>query len=139
MQRSLLNLSLVLLLAGLLLGCDSDSNSDSDGDSFDGLWLYDASEDEEEDVFYVNFQGNAVTLYDFLGDEFDDGPDCYLIQSFTIEHIDGNRYEITDEDGESLEVTVRRSGNELSIAFSNFDSGNYTRSNQNVSGLTPEC
>ena len=139
MRKTVLGLCAATFVAMFAVGCDS--NSDADSDSFDGLWAYVTPDDEEdEDVLYVHFNGERVTIYDFRGDEWDGGPDCYTIERGTMERVEDNEYEFTSDAGASFTVTLRRNGNRLTFDYGGgFAIEIYARSNADVDDFEPEC
>lgn len=122
-----------------LQGC-KDSNNTED-DSILGLWQLDSS---EGDVYYVNITTELVTFYDYLGDEYDEGPECYEIITYEILDINGDTYTFEDpfDPETTVEVEVIANGNRLSVSQP-FGSGTVTlefsKSNASIDSFTPEC
>ena len=140
MKTRILGLACAVALSAFVMGCDSNEDDDGGNLSIDGLWSLTTPEGEEEDVQYVLFAGDEGTIFDFMGDEFDEGPDCYVIEPFALERLGNNRFRITPENegGAPLEITVQIDGNEMTV-ISALDTLAFLRSNRSVSELTPEC
>lgn len=57
---------------------------------WDGTVTYD---DGSQDVFYLSITDNGLsTYYDYLGDTFDGGDDCYFIYTETLTYFGNNAY-----------------------------------------------
>ncbi len=123
-----------------LQGC-KDSNSSNDADSVLGLWQLDSS---EGDIYYVNITSEIVTFYDYLGDEYDEGPECYEIVTNEILDQNGDTYTFEDpfDPEATIEVKVTANGNRLTV-LQPFGGGTVTlefsKSNASIDSFTPEC
>lgn len=123
-----------------LQGC-KDSNSSNDAYSVLGLWQLDSS---EGDIYYVNITTEIVTFYDYLGDEYDEGPECYEIVANEILDLDGDTYTFEDpfDPKATIEVEVTANGNRLTVSQP-FGGGTvmleFSKSNTSIDSFTPEC
>lgn len=133
---------LTVALTGLLFiqGC-KDSNNNDENTSVLGLWQLDSN---EGDINYVNITTTAVTSYDYMGDEYDEGPDCYEIDTQEILDVNGSKYTFTDpfNSNDTIEVDVTANGNQLTVVqpFGNIMvTLKFTKSNASINSFTPEC
>ena len=137
LQKFTTILSLILIFG--FGGCKDSNNTEND--SVIGLWQLDSS---EGDVYYVNITTEIVTFYDYLGDEYDEGPECYEIISYEILDVNGDTYTFEDplDPEATIQVEVTVSGNQLTVEQP-FGSGTVTlefsKSNASVGSFTPEC
>jgi len=133
-------LTVTMLSLLVLQGC-KDSNNNDENTSVLGLWQLDSS---EGDINYVNITTTTVTSYDYMGDEFDEGPDCYEIDSQEILDVNGSKYTFTDpfDPNATIEVDVTVNGNQLTV-IQPFGSITVTlkfnKSNASIGSFTPEC
>jgi len=139
-KRFLSTVLAAAVLATFVSGCDSDA--DEGPPSLDGLWSLFSSEGiETDDVLYFHIAGQSATIYDFMGDEYDGGPDCYLIAPLSIEHVGADVYDITSPEnvGFPLQVMIKRNGDEITLSNAQVGTAIYRRSARDVSEFTPEC
>lgn len=119
-----------------------DSSTDSNGNSSpNGLWKLNST---EGDVAYVNITNTQVTFFDYMGDEFDEGEDCYEIELNEVLEINGNTYTFEDpfDPQETLEVEVTVDDDQLTVKMPFGDATvtfNYTKFGGNTNTFTPEC
>lgn len=133
---------ITVALASLLFtqGC-KDSNNNDENTSVLGLWQLDSN---EGDINYINITTTTVTSYDYMGDEFDEGPDCYEIDSQEILDVNGSKYTFTDpfNPNATIEVDVTANDNRLTVVQP-FGSVTVTlqfnKSNASIGSFTPEC
>lgn len=136
--RAILKISIICLI--VLQGC-KDSNNSDENDSVLGLWQLDST---EGDVSYIDVTGETVTTYDYMGDDFDEGPECYEIDTQEILDINGSKYTFTDpfDPQATIEVDVTANGNRLTVVqpFGNITvTLQFSKSNASISSFTPEC
>lgn len=91
--------------------------------------LYDASYEEfgERDVLYVEAAADGTwTEYDYEGDGFDGGGNCYTIADYRVARLEGDRYRIVRADGgeRAREAVLVRVGESLRVTFA--DAGGET-------------
>lgn len=131
-------ISLIALTA--IQGCKESSNND-ENTSVLGLWQLNST---EGDIRYINITGETVTEYDYMGDEFDEGPECYEIHIQDILDINGSKFTFEDpfDPDATIEVDVTANGNQLTV-IQPFGDANVTlqfnKSNASISSFTPEC
>ena len=122
---------LALAAAALLAsqGCDGGGDAarafpagDDPGGAEAVAGLYDASYEEfdEIDVLYVDVAADgAWTEYDYEGDGFDGGENCYAVADYRVEPLQGDRYRIVraDGSGRDREAVLVRAGGFLRVTF----------------------
>ncbi len=130
---------------------DFRSECELDGESISGLWQFSAVDvfDLDADVFYFDIDAEAeeIVIYDFLGDDFDEGEDCYRVLDVDITDVDGDVYTLrfNYEDGttETGQTRLRAEGDVLlstiADAGGNETTERYNRSSESVDEFTPEC
>lgn len=136
-QQAIRWLSKALALALLVAVVGCDSNSDEDEDDINGLW-----QSRGDDVLYIdiNTGDREITVYDYLGDAFDDLADCYVIYTIDILEIDGDMYTLAGEG----EVRFEADGDVLTTTATDLSGGSesivrFDRSDRSASQLRPEC
>ncbi len=123
------------------VSCKDNSSDGFEPESVEGLWKLEST---EGDLNYVNITSTTVTFYDYQGDEFDEGEDCYIIESQEIEEIDGNIYKFEDPEnpGSTIDIEITVDDDRLTVEQP-FGNGtvtvNFTRFSGNVNTFTPEC
>lgn len=141
-MRFSLPMAVVIFLASLLmLQACKDSKNEIEETSVLGLWQLNST---EGDINYVNIGTDIVTFYDYMGDDYDEGPDCYEIESQEILNINGNKYTFEDplNPNGTIEIDVRANGNELTVMQPFGDATitmKFSKSNASISSFTPEC
>ncbi|MDZ7683358.1 MAG: hypothetical protein U5J63_17025 [Fodinibius sp.] len=124
-----------------LTSCKDSSSNSGEETSVEGLWLTDSN---EGDISYVHITNTIVSFYDYQGDDFDQGEDCYIIGREEILEIDGNIYKFADPEnpGKTIDIRLTAQGNKLTVVQP-FGNGSvtvtFTRHNGNISSFTPEC
>lgn len=122
----------------------SCKDNDNDNDSFEeiaGLWQLDS---DEGDILYINITPDEVTSYDYLGDEYDEGEDCYEVEISEILEVDGDTFtiEAPEFEGGQLEATITVVNGKLNIRITFLGeelTDTYTRSNAQTGSFTPVC
>lgn len=133
-------LTVALISLVIIQGC-KDSNNNDENTSVLGLWQLDSN---EGDISYINITTTTVTAYDYMGDEYDEGPDCYEIESQEILDVKGSKYTFEDpfNPNTTIEVEVTANGNRLTVVQP-FGSAmvtlKFSKSNASVNSFTPEC
>lgn len=142
MNHSVKSLLLLSVVCFTFSSCkDNGNNNDDLAGNVEGVWQLDS---DEGDVLYIDISTEAVASYDYMGDSFDEGDDCYEIDISDIVEKDGNIYTITNPEfpGSEFEATLELNGNKLTVSMQ-FMGGNlvevYTKSNAQTSSFTPEC
>lgn len=130
----------LLIALTTIQGCKDSSNND-ENTSVLGLWQLNSI---EGDIRYVNITNETVTEYDFMGDEFDEGPECYEIDVREILDINGSKYTFEDpfDPEATIEVDVTVNGNQLTVVQPFGDATvtlQFSKSNASISSFTPEC
>lgn len=130
----------LLIALTTIQGCKDSSNND-ENTSVLGLWQLSSI---EGDIRYVNITHETVTEYDFMGDEFDEGAECYEIDVQEILDINGSKYTFEDpfDPEATIEVDVTANGNQLTVVQPFGDATitlQFNKSNASISSFTPEC
>lgn len=144
-QSQLKNLLFLVVLISMISSCSDDNNNNDEGEELladiQGLWQLDS---EEGDINYIHVDNRIIYNYDYMGDDFDEGPECYEYSRNEILSIEGD--EVTfmiDDDPEDTEtVTVIVSNNVLSVSqtFAGLQFTQlFNRSNTDVDSFTPIC
>jgi hypothetical protein len=141
-----------LVLCTLLIGCgDDDDNSAAieasstpaggEVKAFDGVWDDTSDSEDGQDISYSVVSGNSYTSYDYMGDSFDEGDDCYEVSNATLEALGGTDYQLDFSDSGfeiSVEVQFIRDGNKLSVT-TEFGTSISTLSNKTEDDFSPIC
>jgi hypothetical protein len=155
MNKTLLSLSIVALTAcGGGNGADK-ANIFGGGGMGNIVGVWDATEnlgdDGIDEVYFAFDKSGLLTFYDYAGDSYDQGANCYWIDIAEVRSLGNNNYEITtlgedaDEEPEEPDVvTITRKGDKLTIDSSNSEDpdqsiNTFTKSTKSVSDFTPEC
>lgn len=126
---------LLPLLAAVLLAVPACDSNDGKTD-IKGLWRVPGT-----DVIYYSIGTNTITIYDYLGDEFDQGPDCYVITTLEIVRRDGTDVTVSSPDfpGIQIVLTMEREGETLSVSSSGSDTETWEKSSLSTASFTPVC
>lgn len=111
-------------------GCDIIGGDDG----MEGIW-----EATGSDEVYLNVTKSLVTSYDYQGDSFDEGDDCYDISSLPVTSRDGDTWTLrVDFFGQPLDVTMVRDGDRLTVTVLG-ETETFRRSSKKASDFTPAC
>lgn len=131
------------ILLGLLIlqGCKDSNNLDDQTASVLGVWKLNSSMGDDQ---HIDISADSVTSYDYMGDSYDEGPDCYEITSEQILGIDGNKYTFADpfDPGSTYIVELTRKDNQLTARHNFGDVAitlSFTKSNASVGSFVPAC
>jgi hypothetical protein len=113
----------LIMLSFSIVGCEDDDDEE-EGGSIIGEWVL----DDPEDVYYTKITADSFTDYDYQGDDFDEGDDCYDIFTYPYT-IDGNEITIDFILFEAT-GTYRVSGDVLTITLSLFGEEGSSRYNR---------
>lgn len=130
------------------MGCkdDSISTEEDNNNSYLGIWEYVGSiyegeqYDNEGDVYYLNIKENKITEYDYMGDSYDEGPDCYEVYETTI-IFDNDVIIIENEELGTVSVKLAIENDKLRLFSAEEESyiSLWKRSDKEVSSFVPEC
>jgi hypothetical protein len=127
---SRIRLLMVLAVGAGMLGCDSGGDDSSD---LFGTW-----ETQGADVQFSVISQSQIVSYDYLGDIFDDGPDCYVVDTTLIQDLSDSSITITDPEIGAVTLAYELDGDVLRvIAFD--ETITMFRSSRTVSSFTPVC
>lgn len=103
--------SFLLLFATLLAVPACDSNDEKT--DIQGLWRVPGI-----DVIYYHIEKNTITIYDYMADDFDQGPDCYIISVLNIVRRDGTEVTVSSPDFPGIQVVmdIERDGETLVVS-----------------------
>lgn len=108
----------------VLAACGGDSGSGSGGETTSlsdiaGLWDLTYEDQGRIDEIYWGFSASgSFTIYDYFGDSFDNGDNCYFILEDIAEivHLGGNSFEIRFGEGiDDILLDASRSGSDLIV------------------------
>lgn len=131
-----------------LMSCKKDSG-DSSGDEFPqemrGVWQEEGWDDGDELGIY--FTSNTMGYWDYMGDEYDQGDDCYINWEFAeLISYEGDNFRMTimdffSEGEEEGTVRIIVDGDILTMSEESDNEyiEEYSRDSRSVSNLTPEC
>lgn len=154
-----------VLLAGLALTGCKDSNDVASGDTFpenmQGVWqsisysetgsdgsTFESSFEEDGDVLGIYFTEDRIGFWDYDGDEFDQGEDCYFADTAAVLiSFEGSTFRVTDLfEGARGEFNINVEGSEMTLTGTDeFDgvtydySETFSRYDKTISQLTPKC
>lgn len=139
-------LAICSLAAVILTGCGSDDNDDGSQAGLElisGVW--DAFDLEgqlvDEGYLYISPNGE-ITSYDYLGDSFDNGDNCYSeFFEGTVSFVSDSLYVFENVDGEERELDIRVTNDILRLSPVDDESlvDEFPRSTLFLSDLSPIC
>lgn len=144
-QSKLKALFTVAVFITFISSCSDNNNNNDTGEELladiQGMWQLDS---EDGDVSYVHVDDRIVSNYDYMGDDFDEGPECYLYTRTEIKTIEGDQVTFIVEDDPQLTVTAKISvkNNILSVSqkLGNIEFTElFNRSNSNSDSFVPFC
>ena len=117
-MKSILKISIILIIIALFFSCEDKEDDKDTGDLAAFKGTYKLSEESwdcggDEDVIYITFtEAGVARMWDYAGDSCDDYDDCYWAEpAEQLAHSSGDVY--TDTDGE--ELTIQKSGDVLTL------------------------
>jgi len=138
MIRSLKNMFLVSLLI-FLSSCSDSGSENATLSSLAGVWDSTTTEDSLVDEYYTVMKiDGTVVDYDYMGDSFDNGPNCYLSDAGTIVDLGNGDFIASYNSGRVLYAHITISGNTL-YATTQYGSGTSVKTNLLESDFTPAC
>lgn len=151
MNINIKSISIVLFTFLIMASCKDDSN-ESGGtfpDNIQGVWQEEGWDDGDELGIY--FTSNEFGYWDYMGDAYDEGEDCYW-NGIVAELIsrDGDNYrmratgEWADEEDEEGIINLKVSGDMLTVTYPDDEEDEdyeeiYSKDSRSVGDLTPEC
>lgn len=125
-----------------LVGCGSDSDSGRNAVLADLIGTWDASStygQEVDEIYTVIKEDGSFIDYDYDGDSYDQGDNCYYRYEAGVLTDQGNGDFLIESNGEPDSVVkVKISGSRLTIS-SSFGSSTSTKINRSESDFTPLC
>jgi hypothetical protein len=134
-----------------LVACNSDDNTTEDTQSaniaqpslaqIDGVWDYTETSQSAVDQIYVSIDSdnNEYIIYDYFGDSFDSGSDCYFKYNEVINDLGFGRFELSN----SSEINNSIAYFQVNISITNnqlvLNDLTYPRSSLTESDFTPLC
>ena len=143
-MKEWIKLGLILTFSmSLLTGCielEEDEDDEEDAD-IAGVWdLTYTDPDDGQDVMYIHISASgSITLYDYYGDELDNGENCYdVIPLGSITRSSENEFTFSWQDSTTTYTSnVEIEGDEAYIT--NFYSNEGVKSTLLTSDFSPEC
>lgn len=108
-----------IVAIAFLSGCGggaSDVTQVTSLSQIEGLWDASTQEDGLRDEAYIDIgQDGKLTIYDYLGDEYDDEADCYIIANLgTLTNNGNGNFQLDSSvDNTSVNVTGKLQNNNL--------------------------
>jgi|AntRauTorcE11897_2_1112592.scaffolds.fasta_scaffold01331_10 hypothetical protein len=145
-RRTFIAITILPLI--FIISCKKDSN-DNSGDEFPqemrSVWQEEGWDDGDELGIY--FTNNTMGSWDYMGDEYDEGDDCYYnwevgeLISYEGSNFRINMSSFFSEESEEATVSITVDGNLLSMSEpgDNDFTEEYSKDNRSVSNLTPKC
>ncbi|MCP4323505.1 MAG: hypothetical protein GY787_16975 [Alteromonadales bacterium] len=134
--------SLFLVACGGNGGSDSSQKSNIDEPSLSdisGIWDESETIDEKVDVIYSVIKDHGeLILYDYDGDSYHNGDDCYYKYSFTITDLGGGAFEVYTPEA-NVNISIVLSDNKLIATHSDGSSFTTEKSSIQESELSPLC
>lgn len=136
---STLTLSLALSGCGGGGGGDGSGTTPRNATTSDIVGTWDVSTEEANnttDVYYVKINSDGTYVdYDFDGDSFDQGDDCYYRWEGTYENLGDGDFSF---DGEEA-IHIERSGNNLIISADDMEDLSAKPANKTEDDFSPLC
>lgn len=146
-------MKIIYLVASVILlaACGGDSGGSSSSlSNIAGIYEYNYEPDvigsENDEGYIIITEDGRYTEYDFLGDAFDQGSNCYIIFDFDIESLGGTSYLLSNDDGDEGTATIDETENGLLITITSFNEEEFefeipVTQNTSIleSDLTPDC
>ncbi len=124
-------------------GGSNSSGSSSATSLSDIVGVYDNAliENQAVDESYIVIKQDGQFIeYDYQGDSFDLGLNCYVIVDTMITDLGAGRFELSDDTGFSLEVGITHTENSFTLSFDNTsETLEMKRSILLENELTPQC
>ena len=108
--------------------------------SVSGVYSWDSSEDGDEGYWVIDSAGN-IAEYDYIGDSFDNGPNCYEVSPYigTLKHVSGATYEIDFPVELDFSIKMTFNSNRVDVDAGSEGSGFLFPSSLLESDFSPEC
>lgn len=142
-------IAITIMPLAFMVSCKKDSG-DSSGNEFPqemrDVWQEEGWDDGDEIGLYIT--SNTMGYWDYMGDEYDQGEDCYYdYEVGELISYEGNNFRMNLENffsEESEEVTIRINVDGNILTMSDPVEGDdyteeYSRDSRSVSNLTPVC
>ena len=113
----------LVTLSLLVISCSSsDNNDDSSSNTsitladITGVWDATTTENQQTDETYSIIEENGtVTAYDYQGDSFDNGANCYIKETLSLQDMGDGIFKLTDSENETFNFLAILSGDELTL------------------------
>lgn len=154
MNKAVLLTLTVITLIGCGGGGSGSSKSDtSDNKQIQGLWSLAGGEFEATgykgtgDERYLHIQEGRLTIYDYKGDSFDQGDNCYVILSGSLVSKGGDNYEFRVFGSSSSRQYSIENSRLIERGMINYEDSSdrtpyhfiYERSELSISDFSPDC
>ena len=135
----------ITVLSFFLAACDSDDKADPSNieepslSEISAVWEWTRiSGDKEEQQYLVVKDHGQIIYYDYDGDSWDQGEDCYYKTTKIITDLGSGNFEIINDDGEYGTSRVSLVDNTLTI-LGESDTTSFPKSSKNETDFTPLC
>ncbi len=136
---------LTLILSSLfLVACGGDDNKENSIDEpslsqISGVWDMTETYNGEEDKYYVVIKDYGEMIsYDYDGDSYDKGEDCYWKFTDSITDLGSGFFEVIDESNYVYTLNASISKNKLTFAYGG-EVQSYPKSSLQESEFVPLC
>lgn len=147
MKIRIITIAVTMLPLMFLMSCKKDSG-DSSGDEFPqemrDVWQEEGWGDGDELGIY--FTKNTIGFWDYMGDEYDNGEDCYSNSEYVeLISYEGDNFRLRQNSDfsdtqEEATVKITVNGNTLMMSYPDDGNGDYTEEySRDSRDLTPEC
>ncbi len=135
----------ILAVSAFTVSCGgSDLDNKQTGvSSISGLYAWDY-DDGDEAYTHISENG-SLSIYDYAGDSFDNGENCYWIAEniATYTHVSEYNYiQEVSNTGVTSEISIRRTSSGITVSGVDVDgpfTANFLNSNLSISDFTPTC
>lgn len=99
-----------------------------------GVWDATTEQFGERDEFYLVFDGDTFSEYDYDGDSAGSGDNCYYVETGKIHDLGDGKFNTIDSEGEEEVVSIHVDGENLNLLFLTLKP-----INRHPSDFVPEC
>lgn len=101
----------------------------------DGIWDFSSVNNGLLDEFYTVYKNGEFIDYDYQGDAYNNGANCYIVSRGTIAHVSADTFRIDD----IINLDFVRTGDSLDVSFEGQLLVTGLKSTLLESDFTPEC
>lgn len=93
----------------------------------------------EHDELYVAISRGRITVYDYLGDYYNQGPNCYVIDQYEMDKIGKHTYHLKSYHGLTHDVYIGHTSSGFVMNSAIYGNASYGTSIRVPSDFSPEC